>query len=340
MIKIKTYNFLLSILLFGSHLSAMRKSKVVLDKSSQEHYEVVLPLILSQVLDECNDIFTLDEDFDNQIKKIQQSSDVILDDNISKAVKDLKKKRFKLLIDQIKNEYQDYSKEQLNSKLLGLLKQESYNEEILRECARLIIAGADSDIQDKHENTTLIYAVCKNYESIVKILIKMRVNLNIIGNFGRSALIFAIEKKHTKLARLLIKYKCDIKDALLCATQHANIPIVKDLIVCKADLNEQNRIGQTALMIAAEHSTYDHCLIAEALIRAGADLNIKDEDGETAFTTASKNMSPEIASLLIKAGAKDSGYLKMIGFVSLAMLKSMWDSEENSLTYRRKYPKF
>ena len=93
-------------------------------------------------------------------------------------------------------------------------------------------------------------------------------------------------------------------------------------------------------MIAAEHSTYDHCLIAEALIRAGADLNIKDEDGETAFTTASKNMSPEIASLLIKAGAKDSGYLKMIGFVSLAMLKSMWDSEENSLTYRRKYPKF
>ncbi len=340
MIKINTYNFLLSILLFGNNLSAMTKSKVELEESSQEHCEVVLPLILSQILEECNDIFTLEEDFDNQIKKIQQSSAVILDDYISEAVKDLKEKRFKLLIDQIKNEYKDYSTDQLNSKLLELLKQESHKEEVLKECVRLVIAGANVDIQDEYENTILIYAVYKNYESIVKILVKMGANLNIIGNFGRSALIFAIERKHTKLARLLIKYKCDIKGALLCATQHANLSIVQDLIVCQADLNEQNSIGQTALMIAAEHSTYDHCLIAEALIKAKADLNIKDEDDETAFTTASKNMSPEIASLLIKAGAKDSGYFKMIGFVSLAMLKSMWDSEGDSLTYRRKYPKF
>ena len=59
-----------------------------------------------------------------------------------------------------------------------------------------------------------------------------------------------------------------------------NIEIANMLISAGANLNIQNDDEQTALMIAVFN---DNIEIAEMLIKAGADVNIRDSDGDTAL---------------------------------------------------------
>ncbi|RHX92351.1 ankyrin repeat domain-containing protein [Leptospira stimsonii] len=56
----------------------------------------------------------------------------------------------------------------------------------------------------------------------------------------------------------------------------------------------------TPLMVAAREGEY---LIAEYLIRNGADVNARTRDGHTALMMAATNRYPEIVKLLIKSGA-------------------------------------
>ncbi|MBM9576586.1 ankyrin repeat domain-containing protein [Leptospira sp. 201903070] len=56
----------------------------------------------------------------------------------------------------------------------------------------------------------------------------------------------------------------------------------------------------TPLMVAAREGEY---LIAEYLIRNGADVNARTRDGHTALMMASTNRYPEIVKLLIQSGA-------------------------------------
>ncbi|PJZ54475.1 ankyrin repeat domain-containing protein [Leptospira adleri] len=56
----------------------------------------------------------------------------------------------------------------------------------------------------------------------------------------------------------------------------------------------------TPLMVAAREGEY---LIAEYLIRNGADVNARTRDGHTALMMASTNRYPEIVKLLIRSGA-------------------------------------
>ncbi|XDD50080.1 ankyrin repeat domain-containing protein [Leptospira sp. WS92.C1] len=56
----------------------------------------------------------------------------------------------------------------------------------------------------------------------------------------------------------------------------------------------------TPLMVAAREGEY---LIADFLIRNGADVNARTRDGHTALMMAAFNRYPEIVKLLIRAGA-------------------------------------
>ncbi|HLJ31626.1 MAG TPA: ankyrin repeat domain-containing protein [Candidatus Babeliales bacterium] len=65
------------------------------------------------------------------------------------------------------------------------------------------------------------------------------------------------------------------------------------------DVNTHNKFNQTALMLAAQSGNYK---IAERLLQFGADVNKKDNNGNTALSlTTDKN----IAALLMKYGAQE-----------------------------------
>ena len=80
---------------------------------------------------------------------------------------------------------------------------------------------------------------------------------------------------------------------------------IKKLISSGADLNVQNRVGLTALIVAV---VFNHIRIIKLLINAGADLNIQDYNGDTALIHAADLTSTYpihgivVIKLLIDAG--------------------------------------
>ena len=72
------------------------------------------------------------------------------------------------------------------------------------------------------------------------------------------------------------------------------------LIEAGADLNTKDKIGWSALSLAA---LKDHADIVKILIEAGADMNSKDKDGRSALSLAAYNDRVGKVKLLIEAGA-------------------------------------
>jgi len=102
--------------------------------------------------------------------------------------------------------------------------------------------------------------------------------------------------------------KKDIFDAVL----KDNFSSLKSLVNNGADINTQDKDGDTPLIIA---STFGNLTIVKYLLLKGAKVDIKNKDGDTAlsmsgFSTNKKNNS-EIIHLLVSNGAdvnfKDSG---------------------------------
>ena len=75
---------------------------------------------------------------------------------------------------------------------------------------------------------------------------------------------------------------------------------VKLLIENGADINLQDKDGDTALMWASNRSNKD---VVEILIENGADINLKNKDGDTALILASNRRNQDIVELLIENGA-------------------------------------
>ena len=81
----------------------------------------------------------------------------------------------------------------------------------------------------------------------------------------------------------------------------ANLNLVNDLIALGADLEWQDKEdGWTALHWCARWNRPE---IARMLIDAGADLNIQQDNGSTALHVSARWNHPEIARVLIEAGA-------------------------------------
>ena len=85
---------------------------------------------------------------------------------------------------------------------------------------------------------------------------------------------------------------------LMCAAMQGHVEAVRFLIANKADLNRTNWSGTTALMYSALLCPEN----AIQLVKAGADVNIKDFDGRTALMNAT---DPEIKKLIKEAGGKE-----------------------------------
>ena len=166
----------------------------------------------------------------------------------------------------------------------------------------------------------LFDAIKNNKLNIVQRLISKGVNVNVKDNIGRTPLMIASQNKAKEniVNELLKADGIDIDEqdndgwtVLIYVSFSGNLSLVKKLIKQKADLDKQTTKkyetedvtvykGTTALMIAIEE---DEPNIAIALINAGANVNLKNDDGWTAFMKASYNENLYIVKKLIKAGA-------------------------------------
>jgi ankyrin repeat protein len=94
--------------------------------------------------------------------------------------------------------------------------------------------------------------------------------------------------------------------ALIAAAHLGHADVVRMLIVAKAPLDHVNNLGWTALIESIVHGNggKNHTDTLEALVKAGANINIADREGNTPLTLAKRRGYKEMVAILEKAGGK------------------------------------
>ncbi len=85
------------------------------------------------------------------------------------------------------------------------------------------------------------------------------------------------------------------------AVVSGNVEAIKQHIAAGSDINEKDPFGGSSPLISA--SLFGKTEIAQALIDAGADINVQNNDGSTALHTAAFFCRPEIVKMLLTKNA-------------------------------------
>ena len=190
----------------------------------------------------------------------------------------------------------------------------------------LIKANADPNIPCNSENMTPLCAACVfGNLKLVKILLNSKANPNYHDNELYPVLCGAIQSNCLEIVDILLKANAN-PDArainrltpLHCACLSRNLDITKSLLRAKANPNVQDISGATPLIIAIlakeispPPSCHNHTAprnlvlyeIVDALLEAGADPNIPNDNNATSLHTAAHMGMTDIVARLLQQNA-------------------------------------
>ena len=186
---------------------------------------------------------------------------------------------------------------------------------------KLIEAGADVNASSSHLGTVLTKAILHVPLSLetIRALIKAGANVNSAGEYGFTPLMLAAMRNQRELLDLLLsagaKSSIHAKDfAGESAFHHAvggyrdsSLAIVNILLANGAIVTEANWAGETPLMLAAKWASLE---TIQTLLKAGAAIDAKDNQGQTALIHATKiyfdpnRNPPRAVRLLLANGAR------------------------------------
>jgi ankyrin repeat protein len=167
----------------------------------------------------------------------------------------------------------------------------------------LIEAGAKIDERDNEGNTVLMSAAENSDISILQLLIRAGAPLDRKNHDGASALAIAAREGRAENLKVLIDAggavnlgQEDLNDALLLTARNRDASTLKFLLKLGAKPNARDD-DTTALMLAAEYGTPE---MIKALIDEGAEVDAVNDGGWTALMHANE---AENVRMLLNAGA-------------------------------------
>lgn len=150
----------------------------------------------------------------------------------------------------------------------------------------LIKQGSDvNGIQKK----SFIAVVERGSKELVELLLAHGINVNVVFDYGRTALMIAACKSNKEMIELLIEHGADV-----------NIAISEQYGVRRNWDFEYISVGTTVLMEVVKNGSLE---ITKLLLEHGANINAVEEHGETALMFAARYNGKEIAKLLVERGA-------------------------------------
>jgi ankyrin repeat protein len=152
-------------------------------------------------------------------------------------------------------------------------------------------------------------AIEKGSTDVVENLLRENsININQQDKFGLTPLFLAVQNEHVSITKLLIQHSANVniqdKDGvtvLWLASGMGNLEITKLLLDANADYNlVPNEIRLTPIHAAA---AYNFIGTIELLVKAGANINEQDADGQTALWQAAEKNNSALIRELCKLGA-------------------------------------
>jgi ankyrin repeat protein len=179
---------------------------------------------------------------------------------------------------------------------------------------RLIGAGERPDAQDAHSRTPLHVAAHFGHQAAAQALLKGGANPNALDARKYDIVTIAAVNNDVTMLRLALAGGADPKaitspydgTALIAAAHLGHAEVVRVLIAAGAPLDHVNNLGWTALMesIVLGNGGKQHTDTLEALVRAGANLNLADRQGVTPLAHAKGRRYAEMVRILEAAGAR------------------------------------
>uniref|UniRef100_A0A8C5ER53 E3 ubiquitin-protein ligase MIB2 n=1 Tax=Gouania willdenowi TaxID=441366 RepID=A0A8C5ER53_GOUWI len=153
--------------------------------------------------------------------------------------------------------------------------------------------SADVNLQDSYGDTPLHDAIAKDFRSIIEILIVVpnidftqqnHRGFNLLHHAALKGNKLATEKILARARQLVDVKKDDGFSALHLAALNNHQDVAEILIKeGRCDINIRNNRNQTPLQLAV---TQGHTDLVQLLVTEGADVNMEDEDGDTAMHVA------------------------------------------------------
>lgn len=204
----------------------------------------------------------------------------------------------------------------------------------------LLELGANPNFSDLNRDTILLFLAKDGNIRAIKLLLEYGANVNAVNNMDDTPLLIAIKSKSYEIMKLLIENGADVNmqseidgtTPLMGAVYGGSSRIVSLLLESGADVNATDTNDNTALIIACDKNRYTIIIqlvnhgadinqvngsgysvlffihnnhIAETLLKLGANVNIKDEDGVSPllYYIDKFSVDPNLIKLLINYGA-------------------------------------
>uniref|UniRef100_A0A3P9IJF0 E3 ubiquitin-protein ligase MIB2 n=2 Tax=Oryzias latipes TaxID=8090 RepID=A0A3P9IJF0_ORYLA len=164
--------------------------------------------------------------------------------------------------------------------------------------------SADVNLQDSYGDTPLHDAIAKDFRSIIEMLVVVpsidftqqnHRGFNLLHHAALKGNKLATEKILARARQLVDVKKDDGFSALHLAALNNHRDVAEVLVKeGRCDINVRNNRNQTALQLAV---TQGHTELVQLLVDEGADVNMEDEDGDTAMHVAL--LRPQLANVML-----------------------------------------
>ena len=175
----------------------------------------------------------------------------------------------------------------------------------IEQISRHIRTGADMNQLDPDGNRPLHVAAQKGQIAITRLLLKHEVEVNATNRAGYTPIYYAILNGQTRLANLLLKHGAELEpNYVLLEAARNDIPdrdAINYLVSHGANLEARDDQGDTALITAIRHANHR---LARHLVTQGANVNARDVTGKTVLQIAKELELDDIALLLKRNGAQ------------------------------------
>src|SRR6185295_10648295 len=164
------------------------------------------------------------------------------------------------------------------------------------EIERLIAAGQTVGARDSHSRTPLIVAAHLRQHAAARTLLRLGANPNALDAQRYDIATIAAVNDDVEMLKLALAGGADAGaitspydgTALIAAAHLGHAEVVRILIAAKAPLDHVNNLGWTALIesIVLGNGGKNHTDTLDALVKAGANVNIGDRSGATPLSLA------------------------------------------------------
>jgi serine/threonine-protein phosphatase 6 regulatory ankyrin repeat subunit B len=204
---------------------------------------------------------------------------------------------------------------------------------------------ANIDHKMKNGATALTFAISGKHPECVELLLAAKADANEALKDGTTPLMIASERNHPGIVQLLLTSGANFNATrgktgetalhIACNVQGGAKTTVQRLIDAKADVHACDSDGRTALMYGVVFPE-----VAQSLLNAHADINTPDDGGNTALMYACAQAAPVVSLLNLVSAKADVEVKNERGETALSIATALGKVDSiNLLTFRLKQKK-